>query len=196
MNPSTKTAEEDLQLLQFCNPPLAPSSATTNALPTSLSSHDDHQHPTALLSFVIASSDSEASSIASTDYLSVESSDPPSEDASSSHYARREPSYCSISARYTLALVFGIVGTIMNAAITIFGMGIGVGLILGDSFRDRSTTTTMATSSSRSEEVVLVSATSSPSCGRATGTTILRSTRRIQEPPTISLAAANLLPAQ
>jgi hypothetical protein len=97
----------------------------------------------------------------------------------------------------------------MNAAMTIFGMGIGVGLILGDSFArgDRSTTTTTTTTtmtpSSRShteEQVVLVSSPSSSSCGRGatTTTTILRSTRRIQiqEPPAISLAAANLLPAQ
>ena len=31
------------------------------------------------------------------------------------------------------------VSTIMNAAVTIFGVGVGVGLILGDSFRGRET---------------------------------------------------------
>lgn len=94
--------------------------------------------------------------------------------------------------------------TIMNAAITIFGVGIGVGIILADSFRSPSSLTNNSSANSqhatsisreryhrRSEATVIVSS-ATPSCR----TTIRRAMDRIQEAPPLSLAASSQLPAQ
>jgi hypothetical protein len=93
--------------------------------------------------------------------------------------------------------------TMMNAAITIFGVGIGVGIILADSFRAQTTSTTTASNSHRnsasealqphrrSEATVAVSA-ATPTC-RAS---IRRAVDRIQEAPPLNLATASQLPAQ
>ncbi|CAJ1966243.1 unnamed protein product [Cylindrotheca closterium] len=99
--------------------------------------------------------------------------------------------------------------TIMNAAITIFGVGIGVGLILADSFRSPGTTNNNNNSSNsninasslsnhhhvleeqQNHATITVSA-ATPTC-RAT---IRRAMDRIQEAPPISLASISALPAQ
>ena len=107
-----------------------------------------------------------------------------------------------------LSLVFRAFETIMNAAITIFGLGVGVGLILGDSLRSPTVThggtsaafsssdgnTTAAAAAASTVSVVVRPAT--PSC-RAT----IRRTHvsRIQEAPTMSLSSngnTHQLPAQ
>jgi hypothetical protein len=98
-------------------------------------------------------------------------------------------------------LSFGF-GIVMNAAITIFGVGIGVGLILADSFRPSNTSSSTGTSTasnivgtsesrSRNEVTVAVSA-ATPNC-RAT---IRRAMDRIQEAPPLNLASMAQLPAQ
>lgn len=98
--------------------------------------------------------------------------------------------------------------TIMNAAITIFGVGIGVGLILADSFRSPATTratnmgshsdSATAASARRADEqhrdhhATMADSAATPTC-RAT---IRRAMDRIQEAPPINLASISALPAQ
>ena len=92
-----------------------------------------------------------------------------------------------------LFLLAQILKTIMNAAITIFGVGIGVGLILGDSFR--------AIPSSEGAEVASNSSSSNmslspPTTSTTTSYNIRRMRSRVQEPPALSLAALSTMPAQ
>jgi hypothetical protein len=102
----------------------------------------------------------------------------------------------------SLELTFQIVKPIMNAAVTIFGLGIGVGLILGDSWRG-TTTMTNATpnataTASLVEEDMGGTANSTTTTSPATPTcraTIRRTRPRVQEAPDISLAGSQL-PAQ
>ena len=105
---------------------------------------------------------------------------------------------CRVGKRIFLVHVLAFSITfVINAAITIFGMGIGVGLILADSFRSQPDTMINYTSSStengrnRSEATIMVSA-ETPTCRE----TIRRSMDRIQEPPPINLTAISRLPAQ
>ena len=107
-----------------------------------------------------------------------------------------------------LSLVFRAFETVMNAAITIFGLGVGVGLILGDSLRSPSVThggtsataftssDSNTTSAAAASTVSVVVRPATPSC-RAT----IRRTHvsRIQEAPTMSLSSngnTHQLPAQ
>ena len=105
-----------------------------------------------------------------------------------------------------LSLVFRAIETIMNAAITIFGLGVGVGLILGDSLRspdqaqavfatsDNNTNLTASAGAAASSTVSVVVRPATPSC-RAT----IRRSRlhRVQEAPSVGLANGNShLPAQ
>lgn len=89
--------------------------------------------------------------------------------------------------------------TIMNAAVTIFGLGVGVGLILGDSLRGRTLIATQTietaeestTPQPETEEAAATIISLTPSCGG-----VARSSRsiQVQEPPTST--AATTLPAQ
>jgi hypothetical protein len=90
----------------------------------------------------------------------------------------------------SLELTFQVLKPIMNAAVTIFGLGVGVGLILGDSLRV--TTTTMNTSESLVEEGM--GTTTSPATATCRAT-IRRTRPRVQEEPDFSLAGSQL-PAQ
>ena len=115
---------------------------------------------------------------------------------------------------FTVNTLFGCIVLIMNAAITIFGMGIGVGLLLGESFRSpnsrltrpavaavgenslsNETAATAATAAARRRVIVTHTTTTStstnPSCGR-----VVRQQIRIQPPPNLSEIAATTMPAQ
>eukprot|EP00980_Cylindrotheca_fusiformis_P027768 scaffold22559_cov111-Cylindrotheca_fusiformis.AAC.7 len=113
---------------------------------------------------------------------------------------RREPfrPYLFVKHLFQFCLI-----VLMNAAIAIFGIGVGVGMILADSFRSQDSLFSAPTSPSssnsssdgsfnrRSEATVTVSV-ATPSCR----TTIRRTMDRIQEAPPLSVAAALKLPAQ
>jgi hypothetical protein len=85
--------------------------------------------------------------------------------------------------------------TLMNAAVTIFGMGVGVGLILGDSLRRQQQQQQQQQHSSgpsfalESDSTSDTSYNTSPSCGSRRP-----SNRNVQDAP--ESAAAALLPAQ
>lgn len=75
-------------------------------------------------------------------------------------YNQRQQQSQYYSKRKQIQKVFETtVTTIMNAAVTIFGVGVGVGLILGDSFRGRermgnvTVTTTTTTSTTRVRDI-------------------------------------------
>jgi hypothetical protein len=92
----------------------------------------------------------------------------------------------------SLELTFQVLKPIMNAAVTIFGLGVGVGLILGDSWRV--TTTTTATNAA----AILVEEDMGTTTSPATATcraTIRRTRPHVQEAPDFSLAGSQL-PAQ
>ena len=91
----------------------------------------------------------------------------------------------------SLELTFQVLKPIMNAASTIFGLGVGVGLILGDSWRVTTTTTTNAAAILVEEDVGTTTSPATATC-RAT---IRRTRPRVQEAPDFSLAASQL-PAQ
>ena len=91
--------------------------------------------------------------------------------------------------------------TIMNAAITIFGVGIGVGLILADSFRpstnvsnnnSMNTAASTRTDDRGNENATVPVSAATPTC-RAT---FRRAIDRIQEAPPINIAAISTMPAQ
>ena len=89
----------------------------------------------------------------------------------------------------SLELTFQVLKPIMNAAVTIFGLGVGVGLILGDSWRV--TTTTNAAALLVEEDMGTTTSPATATC-RAT---IRRTRPRVQEASDFSLAASQL-PAQ
>lgn len=102
---------------------------------------------------------------------------------------------------HSLLIITSVITAIMNAAITIFGMGVGVGLILGDTIRGSSlsarvgavsNSTSAATNGQPSEhETVLVVQPATPNC-RAT---IRRVPTRPPPPPHFSRTASTM-PAQ
>jgi hypothetical protein len=91
----------------------------------------------------------------------------------------------------SLEFTFQVLKPIMNAAVTIFGLGVGVGLILGDSWRVTTTTTANAASSLVEEDMGTTTSPATATC-RAT---IRRTRPRVQEAPDFSLAGSRL-PAQ
>ncbi|KAL3931500.1 MAG: hypothetical protein SGBAC_011280 [Bacillariaceae sp.] len=90
----------------------------------------------------------------------------------------------------------------MNAAITIFGVGIGVGIILADSFRgptDMGNSAGTASHADARQQRVVVNEHATITVSAATPTcraTIRRAMDRIQEAPPISLASMSTMPAQ
>lgn len=178
---------------------------------------NDDQHPRrtsiSLSSFLVESSSQqdqlEVSVISSSSFSSVASSE---STVSGQDEARRAVSResClaeqqqskkpSLISRYSHIFVSVSFQIIMNAAITIFGVGIGVGLILADSFRtpspEQQRTSSIAsgnnaTATANESPTVMVSA-ATPAC-RAT---IRRAMDRIQEAPPLNLASMSQLPAQ
>jgi hypothetical protein len=95
----------------------------------------------------------------------------------------------------SLELTFQVLKPIMNAAVTIFGLGVGVGLIIGDSWRVTTTTTTTTTTNAAGSLVEEdMSTTTSPATATCRAT-IRRARPRVQEAPDFSLAGSQL-PAQ
>jgi hypothetical protein len=105
------------------------------------------------------------------------------------------PSRHTAPKKYSSGYYFRFVGkafeTIMNAAVTIFGLGVGVGLILGDSLRARPMSTTLEDTSAEGGAASMPSSNqhdAPPSCGAPPRTNIHHHTP-------IS-GSAELLPAQ
>lgn len=99
--------------------------------------------------------------------------------------------------KYCSGCYFRFVGkafiTIMNAAVTIFGLGVGVGLILGDSLRARPMATSLEDTSAEGGAASMPSSNqydTQPSCGAPTRT---NTNSRHRSPMS---GSADLLPAQ
>jgi hypothetical protein len=117
-----------------------------------------------------------------------------------------------IGVAFVVNSLFGFITLVMNAAITIFGMGIGVGLILGDSFRhdtpndnrsannmaggEASEATTTTTTSVVVTHHARASSSSSSSSSTVPSYRVVRREIRVQPPPNLSLLAATTMPAQ